>query len=339
MNIHVTVGRAIAFCAIVVHGWLCAALPPPSEVHLREINGGTTLQVRFFWQGKRLTHIVVGNAASGLLLEYTLDHSTQRLLDRKGNDVINKSCLSHVQEHAAEFFRWFFDKRLRREEMLFQLVDKRFWTLLGYNPNPPCDGIFGTTFLPQVRITHINGILTRKEEVINSSKMISQTHGNIAVHYVYLSTEGFTADVIRTVFAKMGVISTQARLLAELWKKLLKEMKGGKIVHYAHSLGGQETANALKLMSSEEQAHIQVITIGSPTLLSASNAINYIAFRDGIPLLDPFGYVQTLFGMRNNVVFVGSRNGPPFVDHFIAGKTYRTLIADLGKSFAKKYMQ
>lgn len=79
-------------------------------------------------------------------------------------------------------------------------------------------------------------------------------------------------SIIRGLFTLIGYTGPTARRLAEGWRELIDEVggvgNGGMIMHYAHSLGGVETARARRLMTPEEQKMIRVTTFGSPKVLS-----------------------------------------------------------------------
>ena len=145
-------------------------------------------------------------------------------------------------------------------------------------------------------------------------------------------------NILRTGLGKLGLVTYEARALADLWKSLIDDMggshSGGQIIHYAHSSGGTDTANALSLLSEAERRLIKVHTFGSPTLISPNidcEAYNYVSVRDGVPL----------FGMLTNfsdAIFVGSfLDGFPFIDHFFDGDTYQNIWRSEGEAFVEMY--
>ena len=250
---------------------------------------------------------------------------------------------SQTVTFAKAQLEWFFDFRSHFEDVAFKLIDKSFWILLGYNPDKTRADTWGTTELcPHVRVTQINGILNAHSDITDYAEAISQTHGGIPVHYVYAASQGFTADILRGLVAKVGILSEQAKLLAHTWKKLFKEIKdtpGAKIIHYAHSLGGTDTYNALGLLTPEEREMIQITTFGSAYLIPDSNAMNYVSFRDVIPsVVDFYGYYEAIMGRRDNVIFIGRKEGIPLIDHTFSGNTYRTILEELGRKFQEDYL-
>lgn len=140
-----------------------------------------------------------------------------------------------------------------------------------------------------IRITYINGILNHEAELQESLQLISKGHSK-NVHYVYRGTQSWNNDNALCILVKYGYVSDHARRLATLWKKLLAEIgEEGQIIHYAHSIGGAETACAKTLLTPEEQKKITVIVFGSPVSIRSdegfAKSINYVHKRDIIPYL------------------------------------------------------
>ena len=195
-----------------------------------------------------------------------------------------------------------------------------------------------------VRVTMINGMMSEYDYVVENIRLLSESHGNVNVHYIYLATYGKLFDVFRALPIKLGYISPYAYDLAALWRKLIDEMggieAGGTIVHYAHSIGGTETGLALKLLSSEEQKMIQVYTFGSATMVSKDSCqylANFVSVRDGVCLFDPFGYIKGIFSAKSPVSFVGTFKGYPLIDHYFMSESYQQIWSNMGKSFVSMY--
>ena len=131
----------------------------------------------------------------------------------------------------------------------------------------------------------INGMLNTHFINQKNLEMISNSHGGCNVHYVYYATGGWTNDILKCGMSKAGIITPEAMQLAQMWCNLIEEMGGvdggGKIIHYAHSIGGADTLIAKSLLTPEEQAMIDVITIGSATLIpnhGFNSVINYVSW-------------------------------------------------------------
>lgn len=206
-----------------------------------------------------------------------------------------------------------------------------------YNPNHEIND--------KVRITLINGILTIKEDLTESLKQFSDVHGGNTIHYVFRSTEGWTNDLFDSAYIKSGYTSNEAKLLADLWRKLIQEMggphNGGTILHYAHSIGATDTCAAKNLLTPEEGRIIHVVTLGSPTLIPNSagfaNVINYASKSDPICMVDMRGYINGWLASDSNVRFVGNFWEYPLIEHTLGSKSYSDIIAILGEQFVTTY--
>lgn len=260
--------------------------------------------------------------------------------------AFSRMCQKAVQTvtFAQHQLEWLFEARTRFEDVAFQLMSKTFWTLLGYNPDSNVAGVTsGKEASPKVRITLINGMLNAHSHVVDAAELISQLHGNTAIHYLYASSGGFTADVLRGFFSKTGFYTPQAALLVTTWRSLIEEMGGinsqGTIVHYAHSLGGSDTARALQELTPNERKMIRVVTFGSATMIereAADRVHNYVSNRDPVPLADPVNYVAGWRGKKPEVVFLPSET---LFDHSIVGITYKKTLEELGLQFQNDFLK
>lgn len=227
------------------------------------------------------------------------------------------------------------------------IFSKGFLQLAGYYVDPIDNGTtpYGEEINGKVRVTFINGILNIRQDLEETLKLFSSSHGNIPIHYVYRPTEGWTKDIMSSTLSKMGFISPYAKLLAQTWKEMIQEMggvgQGGKILHYAHSIGATDTYVARTLLTPEERQMIHVISIGSPTMIPQSSGfgsvMNYVSKRDGVCFLDPIGYATGYFSDRVHVEPIGSIVGVPFIDHTIFSDSYRQIINELGTQFVETY--
>lgn len=210
----------------------------------------------------------------------------------------------------------------------------------------------------KVRVTFINGILNTQSMLYEALETISLTHGGVNVHHVFRPTEGWTWDISRAILIKtaysLGFHSLHSRLLAEMWKGLIEEMGGvqggGVIIHYAHSLGGTETERARDFLTPDEQKMIRVVTFGSSTLVPSDgyqSVINVVSVNDGVSsgvsgfIIDPLGHIRNFFDPESNVNYYGSYlSWPSFpFDHSINGRTYYSVLQELGKTFLEEFGQ
>lgn len=221
-----------------------------------------------------------------------------------------------------------------------ELFGESFLLFAGYDPDPGQTGVFGKGERnDKVRISAINGILNWHTHCLDSMELLSRTHGDTNIHYVYYPTYGWTWDIVKGIVLKCGYVSPEASQLAHTWKKLIDEMggtkNGGLIIHYAHSMGAINTLLAKKFMTPEELRMIRVITIASPVMLpneDFESVTNYVSKKDGVPLLDPIGHY-----FYDNIVYVESMSSIPLIDHFLSTETYQRLVAYLGKQFTDTY--
>jgi RHS repeat-associated protein len=246
---------------------------------------------------------------------------------------------------AKQRLDWMLEVRSTYEDLFFQLMGQTWLRLMGYNPDPSERGTYGGADThPKTRITLINGILNGAPEAKQNAALLSSTHGNVPVHFIYAATEGFAGDLLRGFLGKAGVASRQAKMLASLWKELIQEMGGpdggGVILHYAHSLGATDTLRALQRLDPKERKCIRVATFGAPTLIEdgvCAQVDNYVSVKDGVPTLDMPRYHAGASGNQPNIHFMPSEIAFP-MDHLLNGKTYRTVLETLGQKFQEEFL-
>jgi RHS repeat-associated protein len=228
---------------------------------------------------------------------------------------------------------------------LDHLVGKGFLLLMGYYKTEATQGSYGLGELSdKVRVSYINGILTDYASLYSTLRELSNSHGGVNIHYIYRPTKGWVWDILQSFMVKLGFISPYAHGLAKEWKKMIYEMGGvdggGTIIHYAHSIGAVETLRALSLLTAEEQKMIEIYAFGSPNLRGSSGAAqltHFVSVRDGVPLLDPWGFIKACKGGLDYVVFVGTFIGIPFVDHLFNAQAYQDLWRSMGRTFVEWY--
>ena len=223
--------------------------------------------------------------------------------------------------------------------MLQFLMRPAVFRICGYHTHPARIGVHGTGEVSEkVRVTLINGILNYPRDQTKHLEMFSEFHGGVNIHDIFRPCEGWSVDMFRCAATKLGIISEQARTLAQKWKELIQEMGGpeggGVIIHYAHSIGGTETDNAKRLMTPEELKMIRVFALASPTIIhneGFQSAMNYVSMRDGVCYLDPVDYFSGPFLSNHNIVYLDTILGTPIVDHLITNPSYKTVIKRLGR--------
>lgn len=269
---------------------------------------------------------------------YDLEGNLQQQLISKGQKNTSHSRL-HASKSLSFSEKW--------NNFMHGLFGRDFLQFAGYYQGTTSSGTFkaGQEMHDKVRVSLINGILNVSADIEAILTKISTTHGDVSVHYVFRPTEGWIRDTWNCTFIKFGYVSEPARLLAQLWKELIRDMGGpdggGTIVHYAHSIGATDTYAAKDLLSAEELRMIHVVTLGSPSLIPDTagfgNVANYASRRDGVCLFDPVGYIKGITDNDSNVYFCGPFLGMP--EHAVSASSYSDVIDRLGENFVEKYRE
>ncbi len=255
----------------------------------------------------------------------------------------------------SSFFQWIFNNPSNHslteshesywDSFLSDNFSPGFLQMAGLINQEPDQGSIGLGEIgDNIRVTLINGMGNLKEDVIDAAQLISSTHGDINVHYIFRPTDGWTRDLMNGLFSKMG-FSPYSYKIAALWRDLIQEMggvhEGGQIVHYAHSMGGTDTYKAIALLTPEEQKMLKIITVGSSTLIAPygfDSSMNFVSCYDVVPLItDSFGSIYGLVSSQSNIFYIGNCQGYPFIDHVLSSGTYRELMLFLGKQFRISY--
>lgn len=64
---------------------------------------------------------------------------------------------------------------------------------------------------------------------------------------------------------------------------------------------------------------------------------NYVSKGDGVSLLDPIQYFQSLKNPQDHILFISSSWPIPFIDHPLNFPAYQTVLQTLGKKFMDTY--
>lgn len=235
--------------------------------------------------------------------------------------------------------------RSKIEDPALAIFSKDMLSVFGFYKDKQEMGTFGQGEAnDKVRITLINGILNARYYLLDTVEMVSDFHGGNNIHYIFRPTEGWTWDLFKSVLVKCGWVSPQAKQLAARWRELIAEMGGvnggGKIIHYAHSLGAVDTFLAKSLLSPEELSMIQVYTFGSPLLFGPGgfqSVTNFVSKGDGICLLDPVSYFQSIGNPPDHISFLPSSWAIPLIDHQLNFPAYQSILESLGRQFLDLY--
>ena len=216
----------------------------------------------------------------------------------------------------------------------------------GFDPQKFEVGVYGEgEAAPDVRITAINGILNSRTDCLYVMEVLSSAHGGVNIHYVYWNSEGWTADMFKCLYAKMGYLSKPAAELAKLWQSLIAEMGGvegpGQIIHFAHSIGATETLLASRLLSREELSKLHIVALGGASIIppdGLGSVINYISKRDGVALMDPVNLYKAIRGEYPHVSFIGDFDAYE-AEHTLYSGNYPKIIEHHGNLFKESFLR
>lgn len=277
---------------------------------------------------------------------------------KESNDYWLSSYIQDIFQTAKDYMYTLIQTGLERQEafvvmlqeegerLMENVISPLTIRMIGNETRPALVGVHGHHELNEkVRVSFTNGIMNAPCDHEENLNRLSQTHGHTNIHYVFRQFDGWNHDIVRCTASKLGIISNQSKLIAKKWKELIEEMGGinggGRIVHYAHSIGGTETYNAKYLMTKEELKMIHLITIGSPSLIpnrDFASVVNYVSKRDGVAHIDVINYFFTDTSNPDcNIFYVGTVYGWPFVDHPLTTDSYREVVQMLGERFVEKY--
>lgn len=231
------------------------------------------------------------------------------------------------------------------EDAVNSFFGKGFLVLSGYYNQPFHSGVYGANEInDKVRVSFAHGILNLRSDLQNSLQFLSTTHGSVNVHYVYRPTAGWAWDLIKAfMVSKCGYVSQEAEEIKKIWKQLIEEMggpgNGGKIIHYAHSIGGGDTYHAFMSMSPEEQQMIDIRTFGTAAIIPNEGTYqitNYVNTLDWITMCaHPLKYYRNISGTENDMILLGSvLDG---FGHAMSVEVYQTMLKTLGQAFVATY--
>ncbi len=195
-----------------------------------------------------------------------------------------------------------------------------------------------------VRVIAVNGILCECDDNKEMCQFISDQYGGIRVDGAYNSSHGFFLDLLECIAQKLGFRTRSVMLLVNKIKMSINELGGvvnnPRIIVHASSQGGLTTDCALKYLTAEEKACLEVHTYGSAKIISSeglAEATNYINTCDPIPwVADPVGCLKAVLSSKYNVHFLKSNKF--CLDHgLLASENYRNQIVKNGEIFKKEY--
>ncbi len=195
------------------------------------------------------------------------------------------------------------------------------------------------------RLLYVNGMVNTDQTCIDTSKHISETHGDTMVHYTYNSSHGFMLDLFECLAQKLGFRTHSVDRLVDNIKQNIQSMggvkSGGTVRIYASSQGGLILNNALKYLSASELAMIEIMTFGSAKQIDDERlkmAHNYVNTQDYVPFVsDPIGCIRGIYGKNGNTTVLQSKNSAILDHELLKSQNYCQVIENEGTKFQNKY--
>jgi hypothetical protein len=191
----------------------------------------------------------------------------------------------------------------------------------------------------RVRVTAINGIQHEKNDAIHLWEDISKLFAT-RVHFIYNETKGSKAVDGTHAFWDKYVRENPgtAKVLAEKWEELLKEMgDDGYIYHIAHSHGALLTTQAADMVSSEVRSRLIIRTYGA---FQNPHQQDFADIKNIVCIYDPIVRWLNWYEDRGDVVRLKGVENPESINenHSLRGAPYWNYLKDHESfNFREKY--
>ena len=212
----------------------------------------------------------------------------------------------------------------------------------------------------KTKLTWVNGIAHRPEDMLDPTLVISMAFGNVPVDYCHNPTSmtsevdyiGFMKDAFEARTNQLGRITPEVDILVTHIRNALAYVgKTGRVIHISHSQGSVITWLAAKQLTNDECSQIEIITFGGAATITTSEftsfarCINYYAINDPILNVVPravkalnsgFSFCHKL--VEQEIIFLASRTGDPVTDHGLLNPTYLDALLWEGQRYQSLYM-
>jgi len=222
------------------------------------------------------------------------------------------------------------------------------------NENEAICGVIGQgNMFRKVRVTWINGIDYTLEDTEKIANYISRVFGGVNVHYLYNPTTGFFNDfyeATRQYFHNASQLlegnkAIVVQQLASYFRVMIAEVGGvdggGRIVHLAHSQGGMITQLASQLLTQEERDMIDVITFGTPAIVTSEDygsALNYISNKDYVGRFSSgASYLWPSNQSTDEIIYLDPIPYEGLYDHSMHNATYKAALMAVAQKFRAEY--
>ncbi len=197
--------------------------------------------------------------------------------------------------------------------------------------------------LPKVSLIATNGVNTLFHAAGHFFVQLSNAYGCAVVNGTYNASHGFLFDIMECVASHLGISTHADKMLVKNIRSCIARMGGveggGMIYLHAHSQGGLISYLALKMLTPEERAMIDVTTYGSAKMISGmglAGSRNYIN-SDLVPYIsDPIGVIKGMLSKDSNIMYIRREKSFPGGAHAVLSHYYGAIKQD-GVKFQKKY--
>lgn len=182
-----------------------------------------------------------------------------------------------------------------------------------------------------------NGMSNRHEEVHSTATAIHNSVGGGSVGTSHNNTRGFMSDLLEAFAGCLGFQTEASRTVAQSIRTRLSQIDGPLNI-LAHSQGGIDLKNALKLLSPEDKKRLNIRTFGSPVLFNdrdVASLKHFVSNNDPVTWLNLVGLTKRLFGGESHVQYLPSQSGR--LEHSIDCKTYQTALKETLDDFKNLY--
>ncbi|MCB1135206.1 MAG: RHS repeat-associated core domain-containing protein [Chlamydiia bacterium] len=150
----------------------------------------------------------------------------------------------------------------------------------------------GNYYMEDIRIHYLNGILTGREDAIETAEMISSYFGKAEVRLTHTGTVGLVTDVVYS--ERHAVYQTvEVELLLMSWRESIREVgRDGLVLTFAHSAGTEVVYQALLRLTQEERAQMMILGFGGKRMIAdelGRTVCNIVHSLDPVPRIKPEG--------------------------------------------------
>ncbi|MFA5250510.1 MAG: RHS repeat-associated core domain-containing protein [Parachlamydiales bacterium] len=170
------------------------------------------------------------------------------------------------------------------------------------------------SFDPKANLFFVHGIMNGRSSALKSARLLNdlaQKNGQTA--FFSHPSHGFLGDLFETLALKLKIETGTVKELRKTLKTYLNRLDSdGRLLIIAHSQGALLTRMALKKLSSDELAKLEIRNFGLAAPNQGTDSQSYLSSRDLPGRLLSFSKAKTL----------QARSSAAWIDHAFNGATY-----------------